>query len=267
MLAHDSFGRGWVLIRSAAVLVLGASLWAQAPDTSPSDPAYPFLERGYRALKAHELEDAVEAFRQAAQAAPGRVQIRKELAYTYIKMGKPEKAVREFETIRRLAPGDLENALSLAFLYSETRREDRALDLLELAAQSPNPDTRRTATETLAGMRRDLETQIRRWERAVKLEPGNASARLELAAFYRKNRQYRRAIGQYQAFRRILPDDLPSLLELARLHESLNEPAEARAFYVMAWRSPEPRISELGRAGLGGGQAPPGGASEKNRNQ
>lgn len=257
MRAHGSFGRSWFLIRMGTLLVLAVSLWAQAPNISPGDPAYPFLERGYRALKAHELEDAVEAFRQAAQAAPGRVQIHKELAYTYIKMGEPQKAVHELETIQRLAPGDHENALSLAFLYSETRREDRALDLLRLAAQSPNPDTRHTARETLAGMRRDLETQIRRWEHAVKLDPGNASARLELAAFYRKNRQYRRAIEQYQAFRRILPDDLPSLLELARLHELLNEPARARAFYLMAWRSPDPRISELGRAGLRGDAATP----------
>jgi tetratricopeptide (TPR) repeat protein len=250
----------------AAALALGAVLSVHATGAAlvprqaaaAADPAYPFLERAYRELKASNLDEAAAAFEQALKLAPDRIQAHKDLAFTYIKMGETAKVVGEFEVIERLDPRDFRNLLSLGFLYFETRREDRALEMFERAAQSPDPEVRQTAGERLAAIRRDYQAQIHRWEQAVQLNPGNVSTRLELGGLYRKNREYRRAIEQYQAARRLMPRDSQTLLELARLYEQVDERASARAFYLLAWRSPDPRASELGRAGLGSGYPAPG---------
>ena len=69
----------------AGVFLLAWGLCAQAPD-----PAYEPLARAYDALRAERYDSAISLFLKAIEAAPGRVPIRKDLAYAYLKIGENE---------------------------------------------------------------------------------------------------------------------------------------------------------------------------------
>ncbi len=235
------------------MLFLFALLLVQAPAPGAPDPAYANLDRAYQALRAKDLDAAEAEFRRAAQVSPQRPDIHKELAYLYVRMGETEKAVAERETIRKLAPQDGENLMALGYLYFETRLEHMGVEMFELASRHPDREVRESAAEALAGVRRQYEPQIRRWKRLVEADPKNESARWELAQLYFKVRELREAIEQVLAFRRLRPDDLASLNELGRLYRLVGDEQTARAYFVLAWRSRDPRVREFGREGLGPG--------------
>lgn len=231
---------------------LSGPLRAQAPPVSASvqaapsqsaaqpspDPAYPLMDRGYQALKTHDLESAVGAFEQAAQIAPERPSIHKELAFTYVKMGETEKAIREFEKIRQLAPGDYDNALSLAFLYFETQREAQALGLFEFAAKSPIP-----------------RPEIRRgraWPGFAAIMPRASGA--GSAPWSRTRKMSRRGSNWARCIARMATTGRPS-------HSTWRCAASRRTIARCCWNSPASTSWPTSRRRLAPGTCWPGGAA------
>src|SRR5450432_2307628 len=92
----------------------------------PRDAAFQASDRAYTALRAHDYDVAVPAFLAAIQAAPGRADIRKDLAYTLLKIGEPVLARDQFREAMRLDPADTAAALEYAFLCNETKQQAEA---------------------------------------------------------------------------------------------------------------------------------------------
>jgi Tfp pilus assembly protein PilF len=92
---------------------------AQAPGPAadpPKDPAYDALTHAFDALRAHDYDAAIASFRKAADLAPGRADIRKNLAYALLKTGENEAAREQFGEAVRIDPSDFHVTLEYAFL-------------------------------------------------------------------------------------------------------------------------------------------------------
>ena len=109
----------------AGVFLLACGLLAQSPD-----PAYQALSKAYEALRGRDYDNAIPLFLKALDAAPGRVAIRKDLAYTYLKIGENEAAREQFRQAMRAEPADFHVALEYAFLCFETKEKAEARRIL-----------------------------------------------------------------------------------------------------------------------------------------
>src|SRR5580700_1534384 len=112
-------------MRTAALLFLlpcaaHPQVSAPTPDAF-SDPARSSLTQAFDALRLHDYETAIVAFRKAAAVSPERADIRKNLAYALLKTGDPEDAREEFGEAMRSDPADFHAALEYAFLCFEAK--------------------------------------------------------------------------------------------------------------------------------------------------
>lgn len=223
-------------------LALCAFLGAQGPD-----PAYSWLEKAYAALREARYEEAIAAFRQAADAAPGRAAIRKDLAYACLKIGEREAARDAFSEAMRLDPEDAHVALEYAFLCYETRRQAEARQVFDRLRSSRDAAVRAAARRAFEDIDRALEEGIRRWSEAVARSPDNYSAHRELAALAEQRGELARAAEHYQAALRLRPEDQALLLDLVRVWRALNQPQRAQEALREAVQSSEPRVAEAAR--------------------
>ncbi len=214
------------------------------------DPAYDPLEKAYRSLRERKYLDAIEQFIRAAQAAPGRASIRKELGYAYLKIGETESAREVFEQALRLEPADAATGLELAFLCHETGREARALELFDQVRRSGGAEAKQKAEEAYARVDGELRRAIERWSAAVEQDPANRAARLELARNLEKRREPARAAEQYLAAWRLPPRREETLLDLARARHDAGDAEGAAGAWLLAARSPVTRLAERAREKL-----------------
>jgi tetratricopeptide (TPR) repeat protein len=237
---------------------LCAFLGAQSPD-----PAYPWLEKAYAALREARYEEAIAAFRQAVEAAPGQAGIRKDLAYACLKIGERDAAREAFAEAMRLDPEDAHVALEYAFLCYETRRQAEARRVFDRLRRSGDAAVRATATRAFEDIDRALAEGIRRWSQAVERSPDNYSAHRELAALAEQRGELNRAAEHYQAALRLRPEDQALLLDLVRVWRALNQEERALEALHQAAQSSEPRVAEAARemlpaaAQAGAGQRAP----------
>ncbi len=229
-----------------ACLVIPAQ--TQGPAADP--PEKIFLDKAYAALREKKYLEAITHLRAAAQAAPRNPSIRKDLGYAYLRVGETEWAREVFEQALTLEPKDDRIALELAFLYYETGQEARALELLDRVRRSPDPALQKTAAETFAHADGELRAAIERWSAAVRQDPSNRAARLELARNLEKHREPARAVEQYLAAWRLPPRREETLLDLARARHEAGDEEGAIGAWLLASRSAETRVSERARARL-----------------
>src|SRR5947208_16813920 len=102
------------------------------------DAAFQPLNGAYTALRARDYDVAVPAFLAAIQAAPGRADIRKDLAYTLLKIGEPALAREQFREAMRLDPADANAALEYAFLCYETKQQVEARRVFDRLRRTGN---------------------------------------------------------------------------------------------------------------------------------
>jgi tetratricopeptide (TPR) repeat protein len=174
-------------------LVVAGLVLALVPFVSaqerPAEPGAAF-DKGVRALKEGRLEEAEAAFRAVIQEGGGRAQVHNNLGIVYQMRGEHERAVEEFREATRLDPG-----------YPAPR-------ILEGAS--------------LLSLGRVAEAKAR-LEAAVRLAPEEALARAQLARAYEAGGNWSGAVDQFQALRRLAPDDPEHLYGLGRAYLRLSE--------------------------------------------
>ena len=153
--------------RIGIILVFASAVRAQAPD-----PAYPFLERAYAAVRVKDWDTAVSSFDRALQLQPNRADVHKDLAYALLKAGETEGARDHFKNAVDLDPSDEHVALEYAFLCYETRQPveaRRTFDRLSKEARTPETkSTARQAFENVDGPLRDGIARYGDFQRAFK---------------------------------------------------------------------------------------------------
>jgi tetratricopeptide (TPR) repeat protein len=227
----------------ALVLLLAGAV--QAP--AQGDPAYAPLAKAYEHLRAREYEAAIARFRDAVAAAPERVAIRKDLAYTLLKTGETEAARDQFAEASRLDPTDHHVALEYAFLCFETRQRREARRVFDRIRKSGDPASRATAEEAFRNVDRPLAEGIARWTEALAREPGNFSAHRELADLAEQRDDLALAAEHYERAFRLRPDERALLLDLGRVWREMNLDDQAHAALLAASRGAAPRVAETAR--------------------
>jgi tetratricopeptide (TPR) repeat protein len=214
------------------------------------DPAYAPLARAYEALKIRDYETAVPAFLQAVAASPGRPDIRKDLAYTYLKTGDNSLALEQFRAAMRLDPADIQVALETAFLANEAPRPAgpaEARRIFDRVRKTGNS----TAEQAFHNIDDPLATGIARWQAAIAAPSGpgadNFSAHYELAGLAEQHDDLTLAAEHYLKAWRLLPDRRSVLVDLGRVWLALDREQDATAALLAASRGGEPRAAELAR--------------------
>ncbi|MEZ5352112.1 MAG: tetratricopeptide repeat protein [Bryobacteraceae bacterium] len=227
-----------------AVLVLTRIAGAE---TTP-DPAYPVLERAFERLNAKDYDAAIALFRRAADRSPTRADIRKNLAYTLMKTGDTAGAREELARTRALDPNDHHLALEYAFLCHETGHTREARLVFQEFLDDPDPELRATARQAFDNIDGPLAEAIARWSEAVSRDPGNFSAREELARTAAKRSNWALAAEHFAAAWRIRSEDRGLLISLGEALRFLNREPEAFVSLLAASRGAEPRTAERARA-------------------
>lgn len=203
------------------------------------DPA----DAAYQALRAKDYDRAIAAFRQALALAPGKLAVRKDLAYTLLKTGESEAARDQFAEVMRADPKDDQVALEYAFLCYETRQPVEARRVFLRLRQAGNA----TAAAAFENVDRPLREGIARWQEALSLSPDNFSAHEELARLAEQRDDLPLASQHFERAWRLRPDRRDLLIDYARILTQLNRPDEAMAALVAAWRGSPTRVSEQAR--------------------
>ena len=218
------------------------ALWGIASAQTP-DPAYAPLSRAYELVRARDYDAAVAAFLQAAEAAPKRAAIRKDLAYTYLKIGENEAAREQFGVAIELEPDDVPVALEYAFLCNESKRQAEARRIFDRIRKTGNA----VAEQAFQNIDRPLAAGIERWQKALAMGPDNFSAHYELATLAEQRDQLELAAEHYEKAWRLLPDRRSLLVDLGRVWQALRRPDDANAALLAASRGGEPRAAEMAR--------------------
>ncbi len=231
--------------RTTAFCLLAAAL---APLSAQSpDPAQEVLVQAYRSLGQRDYDHAVELFRRAIEAAPARVSIRKDLAYTYLKTGEREAALDEFAEALRLNPADPHLALEYAFLCHETGRTAEARRVFDRVRKGNDPASRATAQQAFDNIDRPLAEGIARWRRALELDSDNFSAHKELAELAERRDELELAAEHYEKAWRLRPQFRSLLVDLGRVRKALGQAEPAMTALLAASRGAEPRAAERAR--------------------
>jgi tetratricopeptide (TPR) repeat protein len=223
---------------------------ATSSATPESDPAYKFLAAAYAANQERDYDFAIAQFQQAIAAAPQRLDIRKDLAYTFLKSGDTLAARGQFAEVLHLTeaqhlPPDDQIALEYAFLCYETKEPVLARRVFDRLRQPhdglpANP----TATEAFENIDRPLREGIARWQAALSQSPDNFSGHEELAKLAEQRDDLTLAAEYFERAWRLRPARRDLLLDLGRIWGEQNRAENAKAALLAASRAAEPRTSE-----------------------
>lgn len=229
---------------------LAALLVAASSAAQTADPAYSELDKAYERLRGRDYAAAITAFCRAAELAPQRPDIRKNLAYTLLKIGEPEAARDQFAEAMRLDPKDHHVALEYAFLAYETGQQRIARLVFDRVRNTAGADAaaRATAEQAFQNVDRPLAEGIRRWSQALEQDANNFSAHEELARLAEQRSEWALAATHYEAARRIKPAERRLLLDLGRAWKETGRVEQAIAALLAASRGAEPRTAEAARA-------------------
>jgi tetratricopeptide (TPR) repeat protein len=227
-------------------------LCAQEP---AADPAYAALAKAYSALRAHDYNPAIEAFREAARLSPARADIRKNLAYALLRTGDSAAARAEFGQATRLDPGDFHSALEYAFLCFEASNDApaqkaEARRVFAFVRDHGDPQSRATAATAFRNIDEPLATGIERWRKAIAEAGPSFSACDELARLAEQRDELGLAAENYKAAFRLLPARKSVLLDLARVEKARGHGDAVMAALIAASRGGEPRAAEMAREQL-----------------
>ncbi len=215
---------------------------AQAPGV-PGDSG----DAAYAALRAGNLDHAVELFRLAIAARPDAPHLHKDLAYTLLKLGEREEARDQFAEALRIDAKDEQSSLEYGFLCYETKRPIEARRIFLRWKDAGSESTKQTAAKAFEDIDRPLREGIERWEAAVAAAPGQWTAHEELARLAEERDELDLAGEHYRAALRLRPSERRLMVDMARVLRQQGKPGEAMALLLAASRSLSPRIAETAR--------------------
>jgi Tfp pilus assembly protein PilF len=228
------------------LLLIGVCVWppgALLKATQPGDPG----DAAYAALRAGNLDRAVEMFRLAVAARPDAPHLHKDLAYTLLKTGEREEARDQFAEALRIEAKDEQSSLEYGFLCFETKRPIEARRIFLRWKSLGSDRTRLTAAAAFENIDRPLREGIERWKAAVAAAPDQWTAHEELARLAEERDELDLASEQYQAALRLHRDERRLMIDLARVWNQQGKSREATALLLAASRSLSPRIAETAR--------------------
>lgn len=181
---------GMRAVRAVLVAAIGLTCAVGAPAQELAAPLRASFEEGVRALRTGKLDEAEAAFRAVLAGGGGAAYVHNNLGIVLQERGAHEKAIVEFREAARLDPR-----------YAAPRILQGA-SLLALGR----------VAEARAAL-----------ERAVKLDPREPLARLQLARVEERAGDWAAAVDQYRALRELKPDEPEYVYGLGNAYLRLSE--------------------------------------------
>jgi serine/threonine-protein kinase len=188
------------------------------------------LTSTFSATAEPDVRKAIELLDQAVKRDPSFFDAFRELAYAheflYGVSGRDHTPARlalaeaALQAAERLRPGAPETHLARArYLYYGRRDYAGALAKLERVRQAlPNDPSIFTLTGYILRRRGDQEAGLRNLQRATELDPRNFDNFQQIALTYQNLRRYGEAIAAYDRAISIVPNDIETRVERARLY-------------------------------------------------
>lgn len=216
--------------------------------SSAADPAYATFDQAYSALRSRDYDAAIALFRAGLAMSPHRNDVRKDLAYTLLKTGDTTAARDHFAEAARRDPRDFDSLLEQAFLAFETGERREARLLFDRVRNTGPEAARMTASQAFRNIDGPLAEGIARWIQVVEREPGNYSARCELARLAEERNDWALAARNLAEAWRIKQTERKILLDLGRAYQHLGRAEHSVAALLAASRGGQARWAEAARA-------------------
>ena len=207
------------LARSLALLLLAASLSAQAP--APADRAEELHRRRNLGKALYEnpttQRQAVEELGRALELAPRSAGDRLNYGLALLRAGREEEGIRELVAVQRQDPALPHTWWNLGIAYERLGRREEARAQLEGMLERAPDDA---ATHYNLGVQwqiaGDPERALRHLEAAARLDPGMAAPQYQLSFLYRRSGRAEEAARALARFRELkqaqegaaVPEDL-----------------------------------------------------------
>jgi tetratricopeptide (TPR) repeat protein len=180
------------------------------------------VQEGNRHRQEGRLPAALDSYRSAAKLDPKRYEIRILVADTLRRLGRVDEAMESYQAATVLAPGRSEGYTGQAILKRAEYDYDAAAALvtpaLEKATGQDRADLLVTLGETLRREGKASEAKAR-FEEALALDAGNATAQAGLARLAEERGDLDAAIVAWEKFGALEPDDAPSRQRRQELQE------------------------------------------------
>jgi Tfp pilus assembly protein PilF len=225
--------------------------WAQTGSSKPqqdravrtqdaSDPVWVLLDGAYAALREGDLDAAIAGFEKAVSLSSKRVDIRKDLAYTYLRVGENELARRQFEEVAVLDAADWHSQLELAFLDYDagtTALKSAAREIFARAARGGDEASRATAQRALAFIDAETDLLLKPFLTAVTLDPTDTNAWFRVATLREQRNEWALAVDAYQRAYLVTSPFASALVGIGRCFLGLNRRDDAVRFLTQAARA------------------------------
>lgn len=169
-------------------------------------------------LKNHEYERGVKLLKQAAEIAPNVASIRTQLGLGFLGMGNFDQAASDLKSAVDMGKAPVQTDVLLVLVRMLQKQYDQAIEAAQALAKkepkSPLPENLLSAAYLGKGDRAAARQHL---DKAIKLDPKYAAARLNLARLDVSEGQTDAARAQYQRILKDHPGQLRALLELAVL--------------------------------------------------
>ena len=148
---------------------------------TPQRDAQGFLEQGYAALQAGDIQEAYQQYNAALQQEPENANAQFGVAATAQRLGQHEMARKLYTKLLQNNPRNLEALNNYLVLLSEDAPLDARQELLALEQRNPDFDPIPAQIAAIDGQLGDFPSAVANMQKAVSLAPENVSYRYNLA--------------------------------------------------------------------------------------
>lgn len=233
------------------VVALGAPAPVSAQDDEKIEEALVIFNQAKYLHREDRLDEAIQKYQRA-------LKLYKENAFIYNSMGLAMVAKRDYKGAEKAFKAalklnteltDVHN--NLGVLYSEMGRQEDAFKEFTLVTRDPNYPTPEKALYNMGELYlrdKNYELAMMYYRRSVEKRPRFAMGYRGLGAVYLAMQEPEQARMQFETALEFDPDDLPSLYEMARLHDRRGETEKAQEYYRRVVEVD--RFSALGKLSL-----------------
>jgi putative PEP-CTERM system TPR-repeat lipoprotein len=166
-------------------------------------------------------QKATDLLSKAASISGGDPTVLTELALTHLSAGDQAAAIRGLQTVTTMAPQTEPAGLALVLLHLKRGEYSEAVDAAKkLSAQQPDNPTLLNILGSAEMAARHFSSARRDFEHAVAIDGRLLAPRLNLGKLDLLEGNAAKAEERFQAILREHPDDIQTMIELARLEES-----------------------------------------------
>ncbi len=231
--ADERLRRAAELYAAGAFAEAEAILVPLAAQTLPSQKALLLL--GASAIRAGNLEMAIDSFKRILSGYPGDIEATKGLGLAYRKQGRLTDALAAYEAVLQAAAGDVDTHVNMASILRTQEETAKAISHLKRAITlQPGLAVAYLNLGNCYWDCDELDQAGAAYLQCLRLDPRAAPAAIGLAGVFRAQTNPQKAELTLRTAQRLSPDDAELLAHLGRLAYERGEDSEALALLARA---------------------------------